>query len=198
MCHWVGVEPDDVPVPERLLRREVEREVGRPHDRLAFGKHRATNRGPQPSEELVHSEWLGEIVVGAEVERFDLGRFGAAAGQHDDRDRSPAAKTAYDIEAVHARKTQIEDDHVGVMAGGEQQRFFTGGRQVGFVSARTEVHFESLENARIVFDDEDSHSRAANVMTTVVPPPGVSSMLTSPPMASTNPFVTASPRPMPS
>ena len=74
------------------------------------------------------------------------------------------------------------------------------GREVDLVAAGAEVRRESAPDLRLVVDDEDRGSRAglAAAGSTVRPPPGVSSISRSPPIASTNPFATARPRPTPS
>ena len=129
------------------------------NDRLALGQHRAAHRGTQTREQLVHPEGLGEVVVGAEVERLDLGCLGPTPRQHDDRHGRPAPEPAHDVEAVHAREAEVEDDDVGMVAGRELERLFAADGHIGFVSTGAEVHFEGLDDARIVFDDEGSHSR---------------------------------------
>ena len=71
-------EPDELVAAPRLLCDEVDREVGGREDCAAFGQNGPAHRGPQSSEQLVHAERLGHVVVGAEVERFDLCGLGAA------------------------------------------------------------------------------------------------------------------------
>ena len=170
-------EPDELFPSTYLLGGEVEREVGRGHDRLALREHGSTHCRPQTCEELVHAERLGQVVVGTKVERLDLGRLGPTPRQHDDRHRRPAPEAAHDVEPVHAGKSEVEDDDVGMVARRELERLFTGEGDVGVVSTRFEVDFEGLADARIVLDHECPHSAASRVMAMVAPPPGVSSML---------------------
>ena len=102
MCHWVGVSRMSSPPRRACFAAKSSVKSGVVDDCLAFGQHGAAHRGPQPGEQLVHAERLGEVVVGAEVERFDLGCLGATPGQHDDRHRRPAPEAAHDVESVHA------------------------------------------------------------------------------------------------
>ena len=65
---------------------QVDREIADPEDRpLALLLQTVAKRGAQPGEQLVDAERLGDVVVGAEIERFDLVRLVGPAGQHDDR-----------------------------------------------------------------------------------------------------------------
>ncbi len=67
------------------------------------------------------------------------------------------------------------------------------------VAARAEVGPEPAQDLRLVVDHQHArHGATSNPMTMVSPPPGVSSIRRSPPMASTNPRATARPSPTPS
>ncbi len=126
---------------------------------LTLGQHGSAHRGSQPGEQLVHAERLGEVVVGAEVEGLDLGGLGAAARQHDDRDRRPAAQAAHDVEPVHAGQAEIEDHGVGMVAGGELERVLAGAGQIDLVATGAEVDVERLQDADVVVDDQTRGSR---------------------------------------
>ena len=78
----------------------------------------------------------------------------------------------------------------------ERERDLTGRSQVDLVVARLQIRAEGAQELRLVVDDEDPrHCAALRRNTIVSPPPGVSSISTSPPIASTNPFATARPSP---
>ena len=51
---------------------------------LVFGHH-APERHADSRQQFLRAERLGDVIVGAEVERVDLVRFGASRRQHDDR-----------------------------------------------------------------------------------------------------------------
>src|SRR5436305_12993966 len=75
---------------------------------------------------------------------------------------------------------------------------FTIRRQVDLVAAGAQVDAQRAQDLRLVVDDEHTGHRNASRLTTIVrPPPGVSSTVISPPIASTNPRATARPRPVP-
>ena len=156
-------------------------------------------RGAQAGEELVHAERLGDVVVGAGVERGDLVALGAAGGEDDDRHGGPAPQAADDLDAAHSGEAEVEDDGVGMVLGGEPERVLAGGGGVGLVAAGAQVGGEGPEDGRLVVDDEHRGVmvRASSSTTIVVPPPGVSSTVRSPPMARVKPRATASPSPTP-
>src|SRR5439155_6258652 len=132
-----------------------------------------------------------------------------------DRDRRPAAHAVDHLGAVHVRQPQVEDDHVGPVAGhgGEPSGAVDGRADV--VLARAEVDPQRAQDGRLVVDDEDprhdpgdrdgraesssdrSSLAAGSVTRTVSPPPGVSNAPIRPPIASAKPRATASPRPTP-
>src|SRR5262249_42297183 len=126
--------------------------------------------------------------------------FRVAHRQDDDRNRRPPAQPTDHVDAVDAGQPEVEHHDVGMMMTGELQRLLAVGCKVDFVPARAEVDRQRAQDLRLVVDDETSaHACVAAGMriTIVTPPPGVSSISISPPMASTKPRATASPRPTP-
>ena len=73
-----------------------------------------TGDGPQPREQLLDVERLGDVVVGAGVERRDLLPGVEPAGEHEDRDRRPAAQRADDVDAVEVGQPEVQHDDVGM------------------------------------------------------------------------------------
>jgi len=57
----------------------------------------------QPGQQFVQAERLGQVVVGAGVQRGDLGAVGVAHGEDDRRDGRPLAQPLQHIETVHVR-----------------------------------------------------------------------------------------------
>src|SRR5262245_44414825 len=80
-----------------------------------------------PGQQLVDAERLGAVVVGTGVESVDLVVTVDAAGEHDDRNRSPGTKAVDDVDAVEVGQTEVEYDDVRMLS--------PCGRQ-GFVSVR--------------------------------------------------------------
>ena len=69
-------------------------------------------RGPQTGEELVHSERLRDVVVGAGVERDHLVRLAAARREDDDRRLAPSTQALDHLDPVHVGEAEVEDDGV--------------------------------------------------------------------------------------
>src|SRR5581483_3990788 len=191
------------------------------------GRGGAADGGAQPGEQLVHAEGLGDVVVRARVQGLDLLVRGVAGGEHEDRDPGPAAQALDDLDAVHVRQPQVEDDHVGMVCGGELQRGGPVVRRVHLVRAGLEIDHQGADDLGFVVDHEHpghagppfavestgpsaagrtggsgrsarcAAGAAGRLSTMVRPPPGVSSATRLPPIASTNPRATARPRPTP-
>ena len=144
---------------------------------------RPAHRGPEPGQQLVHAERLGDVVVGAGVEGGHLVGLGVAHRQHDDRHLGPAPQARDHLDAVDAGQAEVEDHHVGVVLGGEAERLLAGRRQVDLVArgpggwcarARRICGSSSTTSTRVMPRPSGS--------TMVSPPPGVSSASSSPPM----------------
>ena len=75
---------------------------------------RTTQRDADARQELADAEGLGQVVVGARVERLDLFLLVAACGQDDDRPRIPLAQPCRHFHAVDVGQAQIEDDQIGL------------------------------------------------------------------------------------
>src|SRR5262245_11347498 len=200
---------DDVPLgrseadlavgPSNALRGEVDREVRGLDDGLLLGRCSSAQGGAESREQLVHSERLRHVVVGAGVERRDLVAFPFAHREDDDRDRGPAAEAADHVDAVDSGEAEVEHDQIRMLAGGDGERGLARRCELDVVAAGAEVRAERAQDLRLVVDDEDPrHSATRRRVTIVSPPPGVLSTSTSPPIASTKPFATARPRPTPS
>ena len=104
--------------------------------RFLLGRRRATERGAQTGQELVHPERLRHVVVGAGVERGNLVGFAVAHRQHDDRHRAPPAQATDHVDAVDAGEAEVEHHDVGMMRRRERERMFAIGREVDVVAAR--------------------------------------------------------------
>jgi hypothetical protein len=87
-------------------------------DRRVSGP-RPPAQGPDPGDQLGEGEWLGQVVIGAEVQpRHPLGQV-PGGRQHEDPDRGAARgqRPAYLIPG-HDRQVAVQDDHV-VMVNGQ-------------------------------------------------------------------------------
>ena len=71
--HLLVVQPHD---PSHQVDREVIHLEQRP---LPLHRELMPQRRPQAGQQFVGAEWLGDVVVGTEIERRDLARLVAAA-----------------------------------------------------------------------------------------------------------------------
>ena len=229
--HSVGVRWTSAPSRITFLAaRSTRKSVGL-DDRQLLDRGGPAHRGPQPGQQLVHAERLGQVVVGAGVERLDLVVLVLADRQDDDGHRAPAPQAAHHLDAVDAGQADVEHHHVGMALGRQAQRLLAGGGQVDLVLAGAQVGGQGPPDLRLVVDHQHAgHGRACSrghgrgrgrgrtgrlatgrrsarrrrwpggprsEITVVSPPPGVSSRISSPSMASVKPRATARPSPTP-
>src|SRR5271166_5434367 len=194
-----GRQADLMAVAADALGREVDAEVRCIDHRGLVERGRHAQGHPHARHELVHPEWLADVVVGPCVERRDLLAFLGPGGEHDDRDRRPAAEALDDLEAVHVRQSEVEYHRIGMVASGDGERLVAAGREVHLVATASQVDVHRPQQRGLVVDHQNSAHASARwrLKTRVAPPPAVSSTVNSPPIASVKPFATARPRPIP-
>ena len=83
----------------------------------AFGRRgrRAAERGLDPGEELRKAQWLGDVIVRAQLQPADLVGFGAAGSDEQDRHPAELADPLEDLPAIEAWQGHVEDDEIGVV-----------------------------------------------------------------------------------
>ena len=109
-------------------------------------------------EELADGEGLGDVVVGAGVERRHLVRLRPAGREDDDRDRGPLAQPADDLETVQVGKPEVEDDEVGLPRRGLEQAVLAGLGLDDAIALARQRGAEEAADRRLVLDDQ--HDRA--------------------------------------
>ena len=146
-----------------LARREVDLEPA--HAKLGGRRRRCGARpakhGPHSGHELARVEGLGEIVVGAELEPDHFVHVFALGRQHDDgqaRQIGSGADPSADLEAVHAREHEVEEDELGPALGerGETPGAVRGHRHVDIVLA--EIFRHEGAQAGVVVDEQRGDS----------------------------------------
>src|ERR1700720_4804243 len=71
-------------------------------------------RRADPRQKLIDPERLGQVIVGAAIERFDLGAFLFPARKNNDRQSRAALPYAFDdVETIHVGQTEVEDKEIG-------------------------------------------------------------------------------------
>ncbi len=215
---WRQVDPLSVDTGFVPRRVELERPDDDPTDLVGGRSGRASQRDTDPGIELVHPERLRDVVVRAPFERLDLLALLIATRQDHDRRRCLAADPSDEVEAVHVRQAEVEQDDVRPMALPRDHRRSAVARLHDPVAAVRQLATERPTCLVVVFDDEDRRSVrrrpdpahagawAAGTIATAAtgrsmsiasPPSSLRRAATRPPIASTMPRTTARPIPVP-
>ena len=111
-----------------------------------------------PREQLLALERLDEVVVRADVEALDAGVERVARGQHQDRRVVLVlAQPAGDLDAVHAREAEVEDEQVGEERVDLVERRDAVAGEAHLVALQPQRALEHLGDLLVVLDDEDAH-----------------------------------------
>ena len=98
---------------------------------------------------------LGNVVVGAELERQHLIDLLVLRRQHDDRHRAELANFLARLDAVEHGQHDVEHDEVGLLALRHRDRAAAvAGRDDG-VAAALQIEPQRLQDRGLVVDDED-------------------------------------------
>jgi hypothetical protein len=116
----------------------------------------AAEKRADASHEFAHAEWLGDVVVGADIEAGDAIAFAAECGEHDDGDGGVAAEETANLHAIDAGEHDIKDDEVRVLLAGKLEGVVTAGGRKDAVAFTPEVVCEGEQECFFVFDDEDA------------------------------------------
>jgi hypothetical protein len=130
-------------VPERQLQRLLARPWAAEH-------------GAHAGEHLAEGEWLGDVVVGAELEPEHAIRLLPVCCQHDHRHIEPAAaQLATDVPARQARQHDVEQHEIGALRRDAPQRLLAveGGARV--VALEAQVVLKPANDPRLVVHDKD-------------------------------------------
>ena len=71
-------------------------------------------RDPNPGEKLVDPEGLGEVVIGAEIERRHLVVLPAPRREDDNWRGSPLPQLSGDLETIAIGESEIQQDDIGI------------------------------------------------------------------------------------
>jgi hypothetical protein len=120
----------------------------------------AAEDGLDAQQQLAHAEWLGDVVVGAELEADDAVDLVAARADHDHGDAAGALahpQVAADLGAGHVGQHPVEEDEVRRTALAEEAH---RGRAVlarpeRGVTLALEAVAQGLDQVLLVIDEED-------------------------------------------
>ena len=117
----------------------------------------AAQQRPQPGQQLLQRERLGQVVVGAGVEALDPVADGVAGGEHQDGYVvAGGAQRAGGLDAVEPRHHHVHDDHVGRRPRRSRQRLGAVGGQGHVVPVELQRPAQRLAHGPVVVDDEDA------------------------------------------
>src|SRR5687767_9780119 len=125
-------------------------------DRVGEVAVRTAQERLDPAQQLAQAERLGQVVVGAQLQADDLVDLLVAGGEHEHRGfRARGAQPAEDLEAVHARQADVEQDQVRGGPGGDLQALLTGAGEGHLVALLLEGVLDSARNGVLILDDQD-------------------------------------------
>ena len=128
-------------------------------DRARAQRHRrdlaAAERGVHARHQLAHAEGLGQVVVGADLERVHLVVLAAARRDHDDRGDDALGTCALGHRpAVEAGKHQIDDGDVGALEAELAESALTVLRPLDVETAMPEVRADRARDHPVVLDQQ--------------------------------------------
>ncbi len=157
--------------PQHPLGRQVDGQVAQPDLRQVAVGVRPPADSAHPGKQLVHRERLGDVIVGAGVQRLDLVGAVGAAGQHDDRRVGPPPQALNDLHAIQVRQAEIQDHQVGGIFRGQLECLGAGPGGVHLVLPHPQVDPQRAEYLRLVVDHQ--HGRHGTSLSCQLPRPGL-------------------------
>ena len=143
-------------VPGGLAFFQVDdRGFKRQHAVTRAGPHGVAQGGTYSRQQFARAERLGDVVIGARIERLDLGALLRARRQHDDRHRRPFADAPDDSHPVEIRQPQVEDHEVGLVRSRVDRTAACG---FGFhhpVAFRAERRAQDPPDPGLIFDNQN-------------------------------------------
>jgi hypothetical protein len=128
----------------------------------------AAQGGAQTGGQLGDAEGLGDVVVGAAVQRLDLLRLAGADRQHDHRHRRQLADPAQHLLAVDVGQAEVEDHQVGPVLHHPLQALGAACRLDRDVAVGGQADLQEAADLRLVVDDQDA--RRGGIRHRLTPP----------------------------
>ncbi len=154
----LGAQRNFEAVDDKVPRIELNSRVakgdhidGRGLCRCRFGA--ASQHGANAGSKLQRIEWLGEIVIRAEVEPFDFVAIIVESGQYDDWHIGALADAPADSAAVEAGEHHVEDDGINLLVVrlDVMERGDAVPDHLDVVTFAAEIQANKVSNSRIVF-----------------------------------------------
>src|SRR5579859_454308 len=123
---------------------------------LFFRRAHAAKVGPYARQQLIHTERLGNVVVGAGIERLNFTLLFLADREHDDRHLRTLADRATQLDSGHMRHREISHEEVGNPVHGQIQRALPVGGCLHLIALGLQRSLENARNLRFIVDNEDA------------------------------------------
>src|SRR6266542_4222888 len=141
-----------------FVRLQIEDQVAHAHLRGGLAVRvglAAAHNGLHARSKLFGAEWLGHVIVGADLQAAQDVLFLVAGGQHDDRRLRLVPNAAADFEAIDLGQVAVEQDDVRVFAFPALQRLLAihGRQDVVALEAQRVRH--QIQQIHIVVDDKN-------------------------------------------
>jgi hypothetical protein len=135
--------------------------TGTPPAWLARG---VPQRHAHPRQQLAHAEGLGQVIVGAGVERGDLVAFLALGRQHHDRRGRPLTQPASHLQAVDIRQPQVQQNQARAQRGRLSQPILTSGRLGNAIGVVWQRRSQKAPDRQLIFDHQDQWVGLAHII----------------------------------
>ena len=134
--------------------------------RFSCGRY-ATQVRPYSRQQFIHAERLGDVVVGAGIERLDFRFLLTTHREHDDRDGRAFADRAAKLHARHARHGEVGDNEVGQPVHCRVEAGFAVGCGFHFVALGVERSLEHARDLRFIIDHQNTAALAHDSLSCV-------------------------------
>src|SRR5208337_678449 len=125
-------------------------------------------RGAKPRCQFADPEWLLDVIVGAEIERFDFLRLAVPRGENDHRRLRELADFAQDVLAVAVRQPEIEHDEIGRAGRGLTKSLRARLRRQNLVAGGGQRDVQEPLDLRLVVDHENAIALHRSVLSIAV------------------------------
>src|SRR6185437_13714177 len=137
------------------VRLWIDNEIARLNGRRCSLRRTAKVR-TNPRKQFLYSERLGDVIIGAGVERLYLGALMLPHGKHHNWRRAPRADGTAHLYAADTRHHQVGDDEVGRPVVEDAQPLIWVIRNAHVVSLRGQRGAQHARNLWLVVDNQNS------------------------------------------
>ena len=112
-------------------------------------------RRAHPGQQLAGAEGLCDVIVGPQIQRFDLVHLVGAGRQHDDGGHVLLPHGADQLQAVPVRQAQVQNDQVRIVGGEQSQAHGAGVGHQRLIIIGGQQRFDKAADIRLILHNED-------------------------------------------